>query len=1165
MRAFQLLRQSGALLILIGFPGRAEEPAPFIGRLSLVRYDMPIGRSDGYAPTRQVARRKDEQDGVDWPNLTLNGRPLFRQSAEEDVELLLRQGADASSPFQMVGDDVIQPGNHWFRAMQWRRSRRHIYTADKTARAANSSAATNARYELWVFPILLKGEGGPVIKNVELKAGGEVVFKRGGPWRSLTLLLPASEPGLPYELSVDRRPAVKFEAGLMPVKLGTPREQVFRFEVAVPGDGPKITISNLARPEEFPHPKEWAADLAALASSLPVHQPVERGSSLRRYLGVETPYSPLTIYAAALPHGMSGGFFKKGTDAEAYAALLADSGYDAVFEQANAFAPPGERDSFERRAAALARHGVALGLQYDNNWTRPALQHPNVAFFSHTLPDWHAPLYRSLSLSAQRFARLPNFAGISVGSDNAGYVSSWHWAPPIPNRPWGEAMVEFMGVPQPRMPRAPEMGAPEFSFEVPVKTTEDFVKYVSRYDATFQQYGYFAEAVREVNPQLVFTTGAYGSSPGAGGRGGWPWASMPARMIHEGLNTQQAYDWNNLHSSKPMHNVALTDRVRSYHPAKRTWALVDNFQFLFGREAFQRAYALALTRGVQGIGTNFVAQPTGDSARPDVITWQKELHAWLRKYGGVYARMEPRPSIGVFYGHHQAVQRGVLAGEDLPLEKLLEGSHEGKVTEALFFCHAAGWPARVITYQEIMRGPLPPSMTAILLVGLNHVDKTWTWAPGLEAPLQQFIARGGRIIADEESICPVPCTRTAMRVAAYQPQSHLDATPLLFARNEANMQTLRAAMDGVAPPLVTTSSEKLWAIPAECGDTQYVTVVNQAFAEGAEASEMLRPADPKARKPEIWKMKGNASLFVKPQTGTLQWNTDRPIYDVRRGQKQSREEASTVDLTGDSFAWYALPPAEVVAPKLEIQKGVSGFFEAKITMHNGVSLNGIPVQVTVQYGDDSATVFSSTGATARLPLSDRDQPGAYTVTATELLTGLSTGTGVRIAASPSRSLQSGVVIREAAAVAEFATRKHVALTIALTPEQAKDVRLVSQADMLAAYYRQQGRVVAQKHGTVEPGGIVESLQPLRSPHRYPQWKTISSDLVLCGAPSNNVLLLDQARGQLFPREFALRGPGEADVLYTRSPFVGEYDVVNIVASDLSGIAAAVKTITSPAR
>ena len=89
---------------------------------------------------------------------------------------------------------------------------------------------------------------------------------------------------------------------------------------------------------------------------------------------------------------------------------------------------------------------------------------------------------------------------------------------------------------------------------------------------------------------------------------------------------------------------------------------------------------------------------------------------------------------------------------------------------------------------------------------------------------------------------------------------------------------------------------------------------------------------------------------------------------------------------------------------------------------------------------------------------------------------------------------------------------------------------------------------------------MESLQPLRSPNRYPQWKTIPADLVLFGVPSNNILIFDQNRGEIFPRSLAVPGPGQAEVVYTRSPFVGEFNAVNVIASDATGIAAAVRVL-----
>src|SRR4030095_15568845 len=126
---------AGTFLLAHGNFAMAEEetPPPFVGQLSLVSYDQPRGLSDGYAPTRQVARREDGTSAVDWPEFTLNGQPIFRDRAQEQITLRLRLAAEAMSFFQMESDELIEPGNHWFRAIQWLPGRRHLYTGDKTA------------------------------------------------------------------------------------------------------------------------------------------------------------------------------------------------------------------------------------------------------------------------------------------------------------------------------------------------------------------------------------------------------------------------------------------------------------------------------------------------------------------------------------------------------------------------------------------------------------------------------------------------------------------------------------------------------------------------------------------------------------------------------------------------------------------------------------------------------------------------------------------------------------------------------------------------------------------------------------------------------------------------------------------------------------------------
>ena len=120
-----------------------------------------------------------------------------------------------------------------------------------------------------------------------------------------------------------------------------------------------------------------------------------------------------------------------------------------------------------------------------------------------------------------------------------------------------------------------------------MSTTEEFIKYVGRYEATFQQYGYFAEAVREVNPQLVFTTGSYGVLPAPGG----VVAVGDGSGAHDvlGLSTQQAVRLEYLHAAKPMHKSR--SRIGSQlSPKKTTWALIDNFRLPLWPRGVQRAY-----------------------------------------------------------------------------------------------------------------------------------------------------------------------------------------------------------------------------------------------------------------------------------------------------------------------------------------------------------------------------------------------------------------------------------------------------------------------------------------------------------------------------------------------------------------------------------------------
>jgi hypothetical protein len=215
-------------------------------------------------------------------------------------------------------------------------------------------------------------------------------------------------------------------------------------------------------------------------------------------------------------------------------------------------------------------------------------------------------------------------------------------------------------------------------------------------------------------------------------------------------------------------------------------------------------------------------------------------------------------------------------------------------------------------------------------------------------------------------------------------------------------------------------------------------------------------------------------------------------------------------------------------------------------------MRGVPVQVTVPRGGETATVYGATGTPIKLPIR-QGEAGAYTLAASELLSGLSARTRINVtgAAAPSRT-------SEAAAVARFAARKDVPLVIALTPEQAGDAATRALAKRLRDFYAKRGRKVGV--GRAEPNGVVLSLQPLRGLQTYPRWKTVDTDLVLLGTPANNVLLFDQMRGHLLPEGSGRLAAGRHRVRVTYSPFVGERQALNILAPDAAGLSAGVDTV-----
>lgn len=613
--------------------------------------------------------------------------------------------------------------------------------------------------------------------------------------------------------------------------------------------------------------------------------------------------------------------------------------------------------------------------------------------------------------------------------------------------------------------------------------------------------GRIAEALRTIDSRWIATIGDFGPED----------LHLSGEALHARLDVQQVAACADQPCDLSLVNIALIDRLRSYHPHKSTWTIIDNRGLKLSRNALHRAYAMALTRGIRAIGTNSLPLPELADAQMEHL---KEIHEWAHRMGGIYGTTEPIPTVGILYVHEQAMQ---------------QPSHRGRTLEAMFLCHAAGYPARIITPQELSRG-LPESMKVVLLVGLERVSDNWIWHANLEDALRGYIERGGRIVIDERSIATVPAVKPGLELEAWFDQPVVDAPVHLLERNRRNIERLREALKDIPRPIGYSDDPTIWAIPHLAGNVEYVTVINYSAEPGRSTAE-----------------------HVPPRTGQLNWTSPRPVYDVRAGRKLTSDEARQVDLTTESFQLYALPPSDPPPPSLKVEVDDRGCFTARVETGD---VRGLPVEVTITFNGTSATLYRVTGEQFHLPLEIYDEPGEYVISATDLVTRQTGETRVVVPANgPSRPATVSPHLTR------FAARKDVPLVIALTDHQHADQAIAGLAARLAAHLRNIGRDVHVVQASPDAErGVVVAEHPADQGTARPRWRTIDADLVLLGTPNDNVLIRDQALARLVPPR--VEGP---ELRVTYSPFVGGRQVLNLLGDGVAALTVLVERVEREVR
>lgn len=384
---------------------------------------------------------------------------LFGNTSEQSVMMPRVSGGQAKTTLRHPNDSVITPGDHWLRNLQWIWGQHYAYTADPHANTADGGV----NYELFAFEVEITSADGSPLQDVSIAAQGQQgpVIEVQGPVGSIVAALPASEPGVPWELTVGGHAVGSFATGFKPFQLGEPRYEplVVDLSATVARKGGQsgqssTVVARSVRRFGPPGGDQWKAvevlDIKRKTASQvpPQANYTSPNATLTRHMGKGVDRSPLTCNAVQLPAGMSHGFYGphesdnhtvRWQKALAFAHAMGPEGLgvDRVYLQIGDHADHDHGAfAFIYAGRALANQGLEMGVVPQPTFDVPFFG-PSIGLYGSTLPAYRQQLRRLLQIYWSHFQGLPNTgrAGIHIGADNAGFVRYWNWAPAIPNRP----------------------------------------------------------------------------------------------------------------------------------------------------------------------------------------------------------------------------------------------------------------------------------------------------------------------------------------------------------------------------------------------------------------------------------------------------------------------------------------------------------------------------------------------------------------------------------------------------------------------------------------------------------------------------------------------------------------------------------------------------------
>lgn len=527
------------------------------------------------------------------------------------------------------------------------------------------------------------------------------------------------------------------------------------------------------------------------------------------------------------------------------------------------------------------------------------------------------------------------------------------------------------------------------------------------------------------------------------------------------------------------------------------------------------------------------------------------INRLCEKYGNFFLSLEkPIEPLALWYSLSQAAAA--------PPER----NYEHELLGAFYALKRAHFPVTLVTDEDIGAGLLKEH-EVLMLVGMDYVPE------GIRAEIEKFGSRGGKLVADRTTSVQFPdmirLDADFREFAATQAeverawQEKRNPVSMMLRRDifadAGILRNLPRVKETLAPLVARTvyaqSPDTFLALQSH-GQARFVFVANEA---------------------SVYKHPNEGARWITMQesvpavdTITMPFARGLAVYDLWSGKRLELGPEGQVNLHMQPAGLQVLCvyPAPVEEPSLEVKitgaspgqveirvqgaAGNSGVIPAELELRDAAGKIALRKYVSVNLEKGAANVWT-------YKLGFNEPSGIWDARLHNLLTRKETSAQVNVPEEKApegnllRRLDS-VVIFDEHAYPEFAQRKPLWV---IPGEGCQDVAR-KLCDVLDAEMR-------PPEDSRSPDKYPEFLDPEknRGVWMMPRWEplnlSVGADVVLVGAPENNILINDLNQSGMLMRVIhpSTLGRGEGLVEYVWSPFDLDKDAVIITAYDQEGL------------